>query len=152
MKGGIRRTPMNKPLNNPQTVPVPTAASTAIATGQSALRVHASTVAHNILAVPADKSMPPVMIISVIPNAATATGAVNTKMTRAFRISIKRPCPHTWSAIANPNVTRTSASIGPSRSIHNRQPGRSPAFLSITSMDGKLTLTLSPVRCRCQRL
>ena len=91
MKGGMRSTPMNNPLHSPHAAPVPKAASIATDTGKSAFKVHASTVAQSMLAVPADKSIPPVMMISVIPKAATATGAVNTKMTRALRISIKRP-------------------------------------------------------------
>ena len=63
------------PLTPPAAQPVSTQRTSASSMGPPCLSTQAITVAHNATAVPAERSMPPAMMTTVIPRAATTTGA-----------------------------------------------------------------------------
>ena len=75
--------------------------------------ITANTVPQRVRAVPADRSIPPEMMMIVIPKAGTAMSAALLIMTRKFRVERNCPCPQYLSARAKKTSMATNAKRGP---------------------------------------
>src|ERR1700685_2668152 len=119
MNGTTRREAITAPFTKPQKQPVATASAIA-AKGfhdfsLGSMRAVARTVAHRASAVPAERSMPPAMMINVIPSAATTMIAVGAAIVRALMAVKNRARSRvvTRSAMPKPATTSASARSGP---------------------------------------
>ena len=74
--------------------------------------ITASTVPQRVKAVPADRSIPPEMMMIVIPKAGTAMSAALFIITRKFRVERNCPCPQYFSATAKKTSMATNAKRG----------------------------------------
>src|SRR5262245_16046292 len=142
MNGTTRRLLTRTPLMSPARQPVPRPAATAADGGQSFFRHHARTVADRATAVPAERSIPPEMITTVIPSAATATVAVCAEIVRRLRTERKFPGSD-WSesAAAKNPVTSASAKNGPSVLTSRFSRDEAPLDLS-NSVAGDMTVRI----------
>ena len=93
MKGTIRPLAITRPFVSPHRAPAPTPAPTAAGHGQFPLSPNASTTAASATAVPADRSIPPARITTVMPSEATATVVRSAAMRRKLPASRNVPLP-----------------------------------------------------------
>ena len=89
MKGTTLVALIIRPLASPQRQPVSNMSINAFRVGSPAFRLRAKAVPDSVRAVPAERSMPPEMMINVIPKAGTAIKAALLLMTRRFRADMK---------------------------------------------------------------
>ncbi len=87
MNGGMFIRLTSVPETRPQKAPIPIAPSTPSGNGRpQKVRMTPAVTAQNVISVPIDRSMPPVMMIMVTPIASTPLTAVAWRIARMFEV------------------------------------------------------------------